>query len=378
MKKSNDTSRRVLISGCGIAGLTAACAFGDLGWDVTIIERKPQVDDGGGVGLTLVANALRALSTIGLVQQCVDAGISYHALIMRQHTGKVAMESPLPLIGGPDFPACTSISRAKFHAILLAKAKPLSQVRCNLTVDDWQQFDDYIEVVFSDGTCACFDLMVAAEGLYSSTREKLMPDVLPQYTGQAIWRVGLNRPKNIVQTNLYVTGPHGVVGICPISEDDCYVYIVETDDGSWRDRATLDIQMRELLASYGGPVAELAPQIVDPTKVNFRLLEWVLAPKPWGEGRLFMIGDAVHAGPPVIAQGAAMGIEDAIVLAETTTEHFADFDMAREQFLQRRYPRAKHVVDSSCQLAKWEVEKAKNVDVVGVMRRNSEILAEPI
>jgi 2-polyprenyl-6-methoxyphenol hydroxylase-like FAD-dependent oxidoreductase len=90
-----------------------------------------------------------------------------------------------------------------------------------------------------------------------------------------------------------------------------------------------------------------------------------------------LIGDAAHANPPVLAQGAAMGIEDAIVLAE---EYARDqsAEAAILRFSKRRYERVKHVVETSCQLAKWEVEHTPGVDVPGVIREATERLAEPI
>jgi 2-polyprenyl-6-methoxyphenol hydroxylase-like FAD-dependent oxidoreductase len=121
----------------------------------------------------------------------------------------------------------------------------------------------------------------------------------------------------------------------------------------------------------------LSAQLDDSAKVSYRPLEWLLAPAPWGKGRVVLIGDAAHANPPVLAQGAAMGIEDAIVLAE---EYARDRSAtaAIVRYSARRHERVKHVVETSCQLAKWEVEHTPGVDVPRVMRAATMRLAEPI
>lgn len=377
MTDINRTGRKALVVGAGISGLTAAAALGRRGWAVDLIERKARIDDGGGVGLTLVANAMRALDRIGVAGKCVDAGVPADRIVMRNPEGEILLENPLPRIGGPEWPGGTGIVRADFHAILVEAARPVCAMRCGVTVSAWEDRDDGILVSFSDGSTGRYDLAVAAEGLYSATRALLMPDVVPEPTGQAVWRVAIPRPAGIDCTNMFLGGRHGVVGVCPISRDEAYMYIVQADDGLWRDEATLHQQFRAELEGYGGMLGDMAALIDRPEQVSFRPLEWLLAPAPWGRGRLVMIGDAVHANPPVLAQGAAMGIEDAIALSETLAEE-SDIEAGLAAFVERRYPRVRHVVEASCQLARWEVEGRRDVDVPGVMRETTMRLAEPI
>ncbi len=220
--------------------------------------------------------------------------------------------------------------------------------------------------------------MVGADGLYSGTRAKLFPDCLPVATGQAAWRGACVRPAGVDVTHLYFGGRHGVVGINPVSPSLAYIYIVENAlDGARRAPATLHTQMREKLEGYGGLAAQLAATLDDPSKVSYRPLEWLLAPEPWSKGRVVLIGDAAHANPPVLAQGAAMGIEDAIVLAEEIATG-EPIEPALARFAARRYDRVKYIVETSCQLAQWEVDHTPGVDVPAVMRAASTRLAEPI
>jgi 2-polyprenyl-6-methoxyphenol hydroxylase-like FAD-dependent oxidoreductase len=372
-------SNAILIVGGGISGLTAATAFAQKGLDVVLIERKGELADEGGVGLTLVANALRALDIIGLAEICVAHGVPADSLAMCKPDGTVFMDSPLPRIGGQHLPGAAGISRTAFHAILAKAARASgAEIRCGLTVTDWQDVQDCLDVRFSDGSEGQFALMVGADGLYSTTRARLFPESRPRPTGQAVWRADCPRPKGIDRSHIHLGGKHGVVGICPIADDRAYLYIVENaPDAVRHDATTLHSRMRDELRGYGGVVAETSAQLEDPSKVSYRPLEWLLAPEPWGNGRVVLIGDAAHANPPVLAQGAAMGIEDAIVLAE---EYAVDrsANAAIRRFAGRRYERVKHVVESSCQLAKWEVDHTPGVDVPSVMRAAAMRLAEPI
>jgi len=105
----------VLVVGGGIAGLTAATAFSRRGVVVDLLERKPELSDGGGVGLTLVANAMRALAQIGVATRCVRAGIGADSLAICRPDGSVFVEQPLSRIGGPEWPGATGIRRAVDH-----------------------------------------------------------------------------------------------------------------------------------------------------------------------------------------------------------------------------------------------------------------------
>jgi 2-polyprenyl-6-methoxyphenol hydroxylase-like FAD-dependent oxidoreductase len=373
------TGAAILIVGGGISGLTAAIAFAQKGIKTVLIERKTELADEGGIGLTLINNALRALDTIGLAQPFISSSIPADSLAICKPDGSLLMESPIARNGAPDLPGSVATSRSGFHAVIANAAGVAGvDIRCGLTVSDWQEEPDALRVRFSDGSEGQFGLMIGADGLYSATRARLFPQCQPQPTGQAAWRAECPRPEGVARSHVHFGGKHGVVGICPITHDRAYLYIVENaPEFERRDAETLHVQMQEELAGYGGLVAHLSAQLDAQSKVSLRQLEWLLAPEPWGKGRVVLIGDAAHANPPVLAQGAAMGIEDAIVLAEEyARDHAAEAAILR--FSKRRYERVKHVVETSCQLAKWEVEHTPGVDVPGVIREATERLAAPI
>lgn len=108
--------------------------------------------------------------------------------------------------------------------------------------------------------------------------------------------------------------------------------------------------MLELIESFGGLVAEMAQYIDSPEKVSCRPIQKMLLPSLWHRGRVVIIGDAAHAHAPSLAQGAAMGIEDAIVLADEVSRNPDDLEKALCGFNQRRFSRVKALVDASTAL----------------------------
>ena len=97
---------------------------------------------------------------------------------------------------------------------------------------------------------------------------------------------------------------------------------------------------------------------------------------PWNRGRVVLIGDAAHTCPPTIAQGGAMALEDAVVLAELLTERDALDQDLWDAFHARRFERAKTVVDASNQLAQWQLEHVQG-DIPSLMRSIAMLTSQP-
>lgn len=365
----------VLIVGGGIAGLTAAAALAQRGIAVDLVERKPELSDGGGVGLSIVANATRALAEIGAAEACVAAGMGADSQAIHHADGTLFLDLPLPRIGGPDWPATMGVRRSSLHHILAEAAKAAGvRIRCGTTVEDWQDDEAGVDVQFSDDTDGHYTLMVGADGVLSATRARLMPDVRPEFAHQVVWRAETPRPAGLTRTHVYV-GKECAAGIVPLSEDTSYIYIGQgAADDSRRDEDTLHLQMRDLLGEFGGLVEELAPTIDCPEKVSYRPVHRMLVPAPWHRGRVVIIGDAAHVHSPSLAQGAAMGIEDAIVLAEEVSKTPGDIPAALRKFNERRYPRAAAVVDASTRLS----AAASEAELAEARRGILELLAQPI
>jgi 2-polyprenyl-6-methoxyphenol hydroxylase-like FAD-dependent oxidoreductase len=134
--------------------------------------------------------------------------------------------------------------------------------------------------------------------------------------------------------------------------------------------------VRGLSEAYHGPWDEIRESISDPEKINYTWFEEHLLDSPWHRGRVVLIGDAVHTCPPTIAQGGALALEDAAVLAEMlTTSDTVDDDLLT-RFAERRYGRVKTVVDASVQIAQWQLDRVQG-DVPSLMGSVYAITSQP-
>lgn len=371
---------RVLIVGGGISGLTLAAALRQVSIDVDLVEMRADLAQQAGVGLSLQGNSIAALARIGVADECLRRGVPADHINMRRPDGALIARQPILPMGGPRFPGTAGISRNDLHEILWAAAiEAGTQVRLGMSFVSFDAGPDGVQVEFADGSVGRYDLMVGADGAYSATRARIFPDVAPAACGQSVWRAGVNRPKDNLTTEIHLGGPHGIVGICPISSESAYLYIVEAADSKtrYRDDELAAVMTQKLEAYPSEMISACVAQLPRSNAISYRALEWLLVPAPWFRGRVLLIGDAAHCNPPVLAQGAAMGIEDAIVLAELLSEQ-ASIDTALSMFDARRFPRASLVVKNSVQLCEWEVQHSVGPQEVGrLMLESQQALAQP-
>jgi 2-polyprenyl-6-methoxyphenol hydroxylase-like FAD-dependent oxidoreductase len=108
-----------------------------------------------------------------------------------------------------------------------------------------------------------------------------------------------------------------------------------------------------------------------------------MMPAPWYKNRVVMIGDAVHASIPQLGSGAALAIEDAVVLSEELQKE-QSVEEALGNFMKRRYERCKLVIDVSNTLAEWEQKEwrgealPEGANVGMLMGKTLSALAAPI
>lgn len=371
--------KNVLIVGGGLAGMTAASALAGAGIHVELIELEPQWNVLG-VGISVQGPTLRALRGIGLLESCIQAGFGYSQVVDCDQNGKMFGIVDLPRLLGPDYPACVGMMRPALSRVLCEAMERVGvAVRFGLTVESFIEGANDVEVVFSDQSHARYDLVIGADGAYSRIRELVFGPVMsPRYTGQAVWRAMTPRPKDVTARNAYY-GPRHKAGINPVSDAEMYVYLVQNVTGDPRIAPeNWPAIMRELLSDFGGHIGEARESITDTARIVYRPVETLLVAKPWHLGHVVLIGDAVHTAPPHLASGAAIAIEDAVVLAEMLQENGPVGDIL-ERFANRRFGRCRLVVENSYQLGEWEKNPAAiDADPVGLQRESFRALALPI
>ena len=373
---------RVLVVGGGIGGLSAAIALRKQGIDVDVIEINPKWDVYG-VGIIQPGNAIRALDALGLAEKAVEQGYAMKGSRFHTADGQLLGEVPALDVLGPRYPPMNGITRPKLHAIFQDAFRASgASIELGYTVATIDQDDDRVAVTFSDGTDGEYDLVIGADGIHSLVRSLVFGQAhKAEYTGQVVWRYNVPRPPELDHLHMFV-GRNGKAGFVPMAPDLMYILLIENQPPENVQVADdrLAETMRERLAEFGGPVAEVRDtQITDDEKVVYRPVESFLMPPPWYRGRVVLIGDAAHATSPHVGQGAAMAMEDAVVLADVLGGNLPLRD-ALAQFMDRRFARCESIWSISRQIGRWELDHTPppEADFVGLTMRSVQETAAPV
>jgi 2-polyprenyl-6-methoxyphenol hydroxylase-like FAD-dependent oxidoreductase len=371
-------THRVLVIGGGASGNAVTILLRRAGITVDLIEAKPDWNATTGSGITLQGNALRVLRELGVWERVSASGFPFVTLGITTPDGTVLHVAEDIRTGGDDLPATLGMQRPQLQQILIDAVRASgATVRLGTTAEALDQDADGVSVRFSDGTEGRYDLVIAADGLNSATRAAIGIAERPEPTGMAIWRIAAPRPEGVERTDLAYGGPAHIAGYTPTSENTIYAFVVE----ACRDRASIDPatyadEMCRLAQEYGGVWPEITKHITDPAKVNYTWFDRLLVEGSWHRGRVVLIGDAAHCCPPTLAQGAAMSLEDALVLAELLTSGRDWDDALLQSYYERRIPRVRAVVEASVQIGRWQLDGVRDADVPGLIGRTMNSLKE--
>jgi len=353
---------RVLVVGGGIGGLSTAIGLRRAGIDVDVVELNPAWDVYG-VGIIQPGNAVRALDALGLAQRAIADGFGFSGSSMHLADGTLIARQDAPPLAGSGYPPMNGITRPRLHEIFTTTVLGAgARVVLGESVERIDQLADRVDVTLTDGSRATYDLVVGADGINSRVRGMVFdPDLRPGYTGQVCWRYNVPRPADVDGIWMFM-GSNGKAGIVPLAPDLAYMLLIEEPpvDGDGEPVVRLPTEglaavMHDRLAEFGGIIGELRDRYVsDDDGVVYRPVERVMLPAPWYRGRVVLLGDAAHATSPHIGQGAAMAIEDAVVLTEELARE-QPVDQALAAFMARREPRARFVYDTSRRIQELEL-----------------------
>ncbi|MGQ4491005.1 FAD-dependent oxidoreductase [Streptomyces sp. SAS_281] len=372
------TPRKVLVVGGGAAGNAATILLRRAGIDVDLVEAKDDWNATAGSGITLQGNALRVLRELGVWEEVKTSGFPFGSVGITAPDGTVLHVQRDLRTGGDDLPATLGMQRPRLQQILIDAVRASgATVRLGTTAAVLNQDASGVTVQLSDGSEHRYDLVIAADGLGSATRAQIGIAEKPEPTGMAIWRVAAPRPAGVQHTDLAYGGPAFIAGYCPTSETTLYAYVVEKN----RDRASIPVEsyaqeMVRLASTYGGAWPEITATITDPSKVNYTWFDRLLVEGAWHRGRVVLVGDAAHCCPPTLAQGAALSLEDAWVLAQMLTATDVWDDGLLQGYYERRIARVRPVVEASVQIGQWQLDGVRDADVPGLMARTMTMLRE--
>lgn len=349
----------ILIVGAGLGGLAAAAVLQQRGHRVRVFEQAGHLGEVG-AGIQVSANAMKVLDAVGVRPALEKVAVRPQAFEFRRYdSGEMLHRLPLGdaherAHGAPYF----QLHRADLHAALqqIVLSHDTTGVMLDARAIGITERDDGVQVFFDGGRVAEADLVVGADGIRSLVRRHVIGDDEPQFTGQLAWRctVPTERIPPELRTDLVSTiwcGPrnHAVTYYLRGGSLVNFVGCVErpTEEESWTARRP----WAELDADYAGwhPMVRAVVEHVD----RDQCFRWALNNREpsfhWSSERITLMGDAVHSTLPYMAQGAAMAIEDAAVLARALELPLPLPERLR-RYEAHRAPRTARVVQESSEM----------------------------
>lgn len=339
---------RIIVAGGGIAGLSAALCLAAHGFPSKVYERAPRFD-AVGAGIQLSPNATRILARLGVLDRLGQAAVNPEAVVLRDsrrlvERARISLGASAERRWGAPY---LVLHRADLQRALAAAARDSRHIVLAAGAEATAAFgeDGPALRIARDGgqEQARGPLIVGADGVNSAVRAALQARSAGRFTGKLAWRATipseLRRAQNLLppdQVSVFLHGGMHLVAY-PVSAGR-ELNLVAVARGSERQS-----EAEGSLPPFAGVAAELEALLAAAGPWTAWPVRTVDPRGPWTDPcGLALIGDAAHAMTPYAAQGAAMAIEDAAVLAGCLAEMPVVDALERYEALRR--PRVTKVI----------------------------------
>jgi salicylate hydroxylase len=312
---------KIGINGGGVGGLAAAIALRQVGHDAIVFEQTNSFQRVG-ADINLTPNSVRALAGLGVVPALErTAARPTHRISRMWDTGEETSRLEMAAAAEERYGAQQlTIHRADLLDALRAQL-PTEAIRLDHRVTEIGFDGEMPTITFAKGGSETVDVLIGADGIHSPTRTALFGPEHPQFTGLVSYRsvvdsARLSIPNLGAFTKWWGPTPDLQIVTFPLDCGRETFVFATTPQKDWPYESwTMPGDVAELRSAYVQFHPE-ARALLDACTDTMKSALYVRDPLPrWSKGRVTLLGDACHPMTPFMAQGAAMAIEDAVVLA---------------------------------------------------------------
>ncbi|GAB7046360.1 FAD-dependent monooxygenase [Catenuloplanes indicus] len=321
---------QALIIGGGVAGAATALALHRAGLTSTVFEAHRSGGDDAGAFLTVMANGMAALDSLGVAQAVRDASYPAAAVALFDADGRCLGERP---IEGP----ARTMRRAALYRVLQEQVAARG-----IPVHHGRRFTGAtagVHAHFADGGTAEGAFLVGADGIHSRVRGLIDPDApRPRFTGRhVVYGYAGGNPGDVPPDTYHmINGSRAFFGCTAPGDGRTWWFArIPGEPGSggatpaeWRELALT--VFRDDAAPAAAIIAATGAEVVGGDSYD------IPATPRWHDDHMVLTGDAAHAASPAAAQGASMALADAVALADALSRHggdhrgaFADYELQR-------------------------------------------------
>lgn len=348
----------ILIVGSGIGGLTLGYWLRQYGMQVTLIEKVATFrpigslavlrEDGFGVAERMhLVDELR-LKSLNLQQQVIHDA---HGRTLRSIALKSAQQEIL------------QIRRSDWLNILYEHVNKHIPVQFQKAVQSLQETSDGVDVTFTDGSRARYDLVVGADGIHSTVRSQVFPASSPRPMGLHVMTFILEHVSELVAQLHLPAGslnewylPGAYVSLPALSENAIgAILMYRAAPEPRKPGENRKARLAERFATAPREVRLAIQAIEDTSTIYDDDLAQVILPH-WHQGRVVLIGDAAHATTPILGIGGSKAMLGAYVLARELA-HAPSYSAAFASYEEKMRPSITQVQEKSRSIGKFLTQR---------------------
>ena len=323
-------TRRALIIGGGVAGLSAAWWLANAGWRVTVLERAPALRSGGYM-IGISGPGYDTADRMGLLPALKARHVPIAENVYRGRTGKVLWRVRYPdLLDGVNW---VTLARTELVHVLFEAVRDRVDIRFGTSVSAIGSGVGPIEVDLTDGSGTQADLVIGADGVHSTVRSMMFGahEDRIERLGYRCAAFQIPDALNLGHDFLSYAEPGRITEFYTLSTNRVAALFVWrcTDPGTIRP----DRMHAALKAAYDGAhphVQQTLAGLPDDAPIYFDALEMVDLPK-WSSGRCLLLGDAAHCLTLLSGQGSGMAMTSAWLLNEALAAYGIDMALAHHE-----------------------------------------------
>ena len=336
----------IAIIGAGMGGLTAGIALKKFGHQVTIYEQAEQILPVG-AAISLWSNGVKCLNYLGLTQQVAKLGGQMDDLAYIDGlNGEVMTQFSLaPLIeevGQRPYP----VSRADLQNMLMDAfgRQDIQLGKKMLSIEDTGQC---VNIAFQDGSSACAELLIGADGTHSITRQYVLgKQVERRYAGYVNWNGLVEISPELAPAQQWTTfvAEGKRASLMPVADHRFYFFFdVPLPVGLDNQRTEYKTLLKQYFSGWCPQVQRLIDSI-DEQKTNRVEIHDIEPFTSFYKGRVVILGDAAHSTTPDIGQGGCQAMEDAVYLARALQINTLGLEDALKRYQNKRNERASELL----------------------------------
>jgi 2-polyprenyl-6-methoxyphenol hydroxylase-like FAD-dependent oxidoreductase len=335
------SSKKVLISGAGIGGLTLAYFLHKNGYQPVIIEKADSLRDGGYM-IDFFSSGISVSEKMGIIDQLKEKNQGSNIMIQQNEKGIQQFVLNLSGFRASVKGKLFNFLRTDLSDVLYEKIKDYVEIRFSTSIETINQNEKEVTVSFNNGTQETFDILVGADGLRSNVRSKIYsPEKVEElYLGYYVCGFEHNVPINVNkgevlsmlcpkrQIMTYDTG-NGVSNSLFVFQSEKQKHLTTADE--------VEILKKEF-ADFASPVPEIINEAAKKETLFFDQVTQIRIHEKWHKNRVVLIGDAAYCITLLSGQGSSMAMTAAYVLSEQLKKYGDNVERAFENYEKELRP----------------------------------------